>query len=615
MPEYVALIWDSCDSDAAFRVGRMKSSLRQFRPNWTTAIDHHGMFLVHAPLCWPNVDTSYPLVGGRGSIMGRLFERAYLEGGGRCAPRPVIFDDKISRAIVDTGGMALRDKFWGRYIGFLSDVDTQKKYVLRDPTGTIPCQETTIDRISCYFARLCDVEILDRLSLSINRHFIVAYLAAPAAYSEETGYSGITTVLPGQRVVHHRGGTRRDFYWDPVQLGTSANEVASQLVAEDDTRRIVQAGVYAWAACFESISLQLSGGLDSAVVAACLASAPTKPHVTAVNFYSNRDSADERAYAREVAAHAGFELIEIADSDHCDLDLTTPVDKTVIPRFIQTTSSAWVEMWDLLKSRGASCHMRGDGGDELFHRSGRLPDAVDLAYRDGISRRLFAVAHNDAMIEEMSIWGVLRLAAIHGTMRRTYDWRRLRAITSSPLLSDDVRSEIAKDDTFWHPLYRVIDDVPPAKLNQSFRLLPFTSNYYFGPRQGNELQSIAPLISQPHLEFALKTPLHVLRHGGRDRSLARSAFENEIPRRVAYRKTKGLTTMPVGQWLSKNAGVVREILLGGYLARAQILNVRSLEDLLAKGEASGGGAAPLLMGFMCIEVWVRDAIAQAARAA
>ncbi len=190
----------------------------------------------------------------------------------------------------------------------------------------------------------------------------------------------------------------------------------------------------------------------------------------------------------------------------------------------------WSSIWETLGSRGVTCHIRGDGGDELFYKDGVVPDAVDYARSHGLTPHLWSVALSDAMIGDTSVWQALGLAVRYGLLRRSYDWRRIYAMRDKSLLTSNVVSEVLNDDTFWHPLYRTDSRCPPGKLSQTYRLLQYTNSVDPGVETAGQIPGISPLISQPHMEFSIRTPTHILRTGGRDRALARARHsKREFP--------------------------------------------------------------------------------------
>jgi asparagine synthase (glutamine-hydrolysing) len=610
MTTYIAILWDASDSAQNAIAIDLKERTRRLRPAWCACFDNPGMFVSTEQHSGSHLDHVYRLAAGHGIILGTLFERAYVDNHAEIdeSPKPVILGDSASARMVADGCTTLRDEYWGRYVAFLTAPARGRQWVFRDPTGQIPCQHGYVAGLSFYFSRLVDLEEIAPGPLRVNRHFLIGHLGPGSYSSGETAYEGITTVLPGERVEYVRGSRTTSFLWNAVQLANS-NDSTTFSEARANTSRIVRRCVSAWASGVDRLSLQLSGGLDSSIVAACLATSPRKPSVLCFNFYRNEETADERVFAREVARRFQFELIECLEPPPPAIDLSTVRERTVVPTCTVPPSASWTKMHETLQSREITLHVRGDGGDELFYRDGAVPDAVDCAYYSGLNSRLWAIAMNDAMIERTSVWNILGLAIRLGLMRRRYDWRDSSWKSRLSLLCDDVRNEVLTDRTHWHPLYRGDVACAPGKLHQSHRLLYLTTRFHGFPLIPSDISIVSPLLSQPHMEFALRTPLSVLRDGARDRAAARAAFRESVPSRILNRKYKGLDAVPSGHWISGRAKEIRDVLLGGYLASERILDRHAIEAIFAKGHVLESETSHQLKAALDVEVWARNAIA------
>src|SRR5262249_36578497 len=156
--------------------------------------------------------------------------------------------------------------------------------------------------------------------------------------------------------------------------------------------------------CFESILLRLSGGLDSSIVATCLATAPTRPEVICVNYRGNEATTDERAFAASVAGRTRFEIFEMKDDGSAYFDVGVEEKRTLLPVSRMYRTHVADAMERLMYSRNVFIAFQGDGGDELFYRDGPIPDAADYAWLHGMGLKLLKVAWNDAVLDNRSIY-------------------------------------------------------------------------------------------------------------------------------------------------------------------------------------------------------------------
>jgi asparagine synthase (glutamine-hydrolysing) len=92
--------------------------------------------------------------------------------------------------------------------------------------------------------------------------------------------------------------------WDHVEPAlVPVEEKAERL------ERIVRQSVQGWAAAAGRVVLGVSGGLDSSIVAACLAG-PSRA-TTCVTLFTRDPAGDERDYARILCASLGLRLVEL----------------------------------------------------------------------------------------------------------------------------------------------------------------------------------------------------------------------------------------------------------------------------------------------------------------
>lgn len=356
--------------------------------------------------------------------------------------------------------------------------------------------------------------------------------------------------------------------------------------------------------CFKSIYLALSGGLDSSILLGCLRRVrDSSSTVTCFNFYRPSTNNDERHFARLAAARADVPLLEAEMSAHFNLEGLRHLRKSVCPfasyRDFDGTLARIVE------DPSNSAVFTGQGGDELFGSMTRLPPAIDYAWSHGFQRGLLRVALSDAILRDVSVWRILRLAVRYAVARPWWTFREYLAVSNSPLLTDQVLEQARHDDQLIHPLYREPPDVAPGKIEQAY-LLTFQCVAFHDPGIPEQYPAlVAPLRSQPLMEVCLRIPMYLLISDGRDRAIARRAFVDELPREILLRKSKGTGESNMRATFVYNRALIREFLLGGILASEGYLNCKELDVVLSDQPTLAQSHVMEIFDLLDTEAWAR----------
>ncbi len=116
-----------------------------------------------------------------------------------------------------------------------------------------------------------------------------------------------------------------------------------------------------------------------------------------------------------------------------------------------------------------------------------------------------------------------------------------------------------------------------------------------------------PLLSQPLVELCLRIPTYLLIKSGRDRALARLAFERDLPTEIVRRRAKGRADQHVRNILDANLDFVRELLLDGFLVRRGLLDRAALDLYLTRSRSPADFQySEILQEHACTEAWLRS---------
>jgi asparagine synthase (glutamine-hydrolysing) len=621
---YIALVWNNRDPAASAAGQRLSERLQLGLREWRMAVQQSGLVVFYAG-ARAGSSEPYLLQRGAGVVLGKLFARssAAHSDDASSRPQPLALGAELSAKVLATRGRHLIEHYWGRYVAFLHDAAAGATWVLRDPTACLPCLylESSLESslefrgVEVYFSSLHHLmDDSTRLGLdafSINWKYIAAHFCYQRLQIRETGLNDVSQVLGGECIELYHGQKTRTFYWDPLHFIGRADSQASadpaQVAAE--LQSSTTACVRAWASCYSGILHTLSGGLDSSIVVACLHGAPTHPKISCVNYHSPGADGDERAFARLAAGRAGCELIERARDPGLNLESLRGVLKSPTPinyRYYLENSRAEAQLAHDLQ---ATALFSGEGGDQLFYQSPGVFAAGDYLCRRGLLRgmgpALFRIALDAAHMDRLSVWQVLR----EGFLGRRWSSRDELG-RFKKLIPAEVIEAVRNDARFMHPWFQAPRQLPNGKVWPSGKIwhaysLSFVPMEFYdplGPPEGPE--RVVPLFSQPLIELCLRIPTELLTLGGWDRALARRAFQHAVPRAIITRRTKGGLEEYCKAILWRNIGLVREMLLDGFLVREKIIDRNMLEDVLSDRPTRIGSGTVEIYDCLNVEAWL-----------
>lgn len=572
MFRYVAIAWDDTSAPQASAAQRLGDAVGA-RVGWSAALDAAGL-RVYVAGALPGRNGVHVLPGHRGLVLGKLFRRAELQHAVSSDPR--LTPDEGDR-IVQTEGRALLSDFWGRYVALLITASGET-VVLRDPTGALPCYCTRHDGVGIAFSWLEDLlgAWRDWPLPAIDWNHLGAYLLLGRLAGTETALRGVLHVPAGSSVSLATDAPRPAMLWDAIGIARDVADEPAESAAVR-LRQDVRTCARAWAACYDTILLRLSGGVDSAILLSCLDGAGLSDRVTCLNYHAVGSDSDERAFARLAAARAARPLIERrCDPEHPLQDLLddalTPVPENHVGRMSMARMDA-----EVAAMQGATALFTGGGGDQLFFELRCTWPGADYLQIHGIDSGLLSAIADAARLGRVSLW-----QAAWQAMRDR--WRPAdpneAAGKQRMLVTDALRSTVFDPGRLVHPALQTRTGLPIGKLRQLHELLSPAGYYDPGLREAAP-EIVNPLLSQPVMDLCLALPTYLLTRGGRGRALARRAFAGDIPPQIATRRTKGGLDEHVATVLQNHLGFARALLLDGQLTRHGLLDRRRLEHSLS----------------------------------
>lgn len=492
---------------------------------------------------------------------------------------------------METGGGHLMKEYWGEYVAIL--FGDGEHHILREPSGALSCYALHHKGIDII---LSDIEFGAALGLvggEIDWPALGHWLYQPGLRGETTCIRGVREILAGTCLSRSDSSFRRRTVWNPWTFAVADKQFADRDEAVDSLRYAALLATKAWAAQSKSALLEMSGGLDSSVVAACLRKAGIP--VTCLSLWTPDPGADERQYAQAVADHiaAPLHFVRLSAAD-VDVTCVSPVRK---PRPydhpLKRISDLALEREGL--SRNVDSFFSGSGGDYVLGYFASSAPAADALTALGPGRTFFNAVADVAALHGCSVWRV-------GALASRKAWRRPAGIggSPSPFLSNDIRGLTAQN----HPWCVAPRKHWPGKHKQIDSLIRGQ-----GLREERDRRLVAPLrmplLSQPVVETCLRTPSWMTVTGGRNRAVARDAFADQLPQQILKRRTKGNFTRFNAEIFKQNRTVLRDLLLDGRLNAQGFLNRRAIEEFLGLDRPLTDNSYTTILQLASVELWTR----------
>jgi asparagine synthase (glutamine-hydrolysing) len=584
---YVVLHWSERDRVASRRVAGFREGLLRLgwsvladRPGWYVAVQHADQRKIVRILD-----------DGGTVVIGSVFDRAATDAG---LVRD--FVDTIPVATFKDRCTGLTKGAWGSYIAIGVDRATPNRLgIFRDPIGSLECATWCCEGVRVVSSRS---ELLLALAppadLAIAWSRVAELLVHPGSVREALPFVGIDTAPPGTIIAYDGEHVVRDPVWRVPDFCLPSAPPRVPRAAE--IAHVVDACVAAWITEAGNAAGELSGGLDSAIIAAAATRADPAAVRQWFHYSTNEIAGDERIFAAAVAQHLDLPLAMIErDERHLDPDALATMPVALRPGLGSVSLYRDRDLAARVARLGSDTILTGHGGDAVFFQPATALVAADL-WSDArrVSEKRAAVI-DIATWTRGSVWTVLK-AMLVARIRR----RALRIPGHDvPFLGRDIGR-----GAYRSPWLEGIDRLPPAKQLQIWSLA--NSRSAFGPSWSSQVARVVhPLMSQPIVEHVLALPTIALTFGRRDRGLAREAFAGRLPATVIERRGKGDLTPYFGQILAASTAFLKDFLLDGVLVANGVLDRRRLEPMLTPDFLMQHDLYSRLITALILEHWGR----------
>jgi asparagine synthase (glutamine-hydrolysing) len=515
----------------------------------------------------------------------------------------------IARAHVQLGAGAC-ELLRGTFVVVALDRERETATVVRDQLGGRPLVHIRVGGGALFAEHERAIVDLLPSSPEPDRLALARWIERGSTLPGRTLFEGIRRIPPAHRALLSADGIAIEPYWRPRYEGVAAGsrqEIAERL------REAAFAAVRRAAQGARQPAVSLSGGLDSACVAAGLAAQTESVSgaLALAGVFPTHPEADERELIEATAryTHLPVELIPFDDRASILAPALEHIDRWSLPP-VTPNLFVWRPLMARARELGVDAMLDGEGGDELFGfapyliadmlRAGRVLEAWRLTRR---IPELGASTDLRIRLRALRKYGVNRLVPSAVKRRR----RTAASPSGSLLLSADALalSELEDDlpaggldgPLWWQSLAGDLTETGET-LGVSGHLRREAIDERFDRRHPFlfDLDLLTKVLANPpQLQFEI-----------RDRALLRDALAGHIPEAVRTRPEKSFFTDLLAAGLATDGVLLAEGPARGDAPVSAFVRAEPLEALLREAaKPRDGRAARRLWHVGLADVWLR----------
>ena len=507
----------------------------------------------------------------------------------------------------------------GMFAFALWDAPRRRLFCARDRFGKKPFFYARTRRLFAFASELHALACVPSLQLTLSPDALPRFMAYDYVPTPETPYVEARALPPAHWLLLERGETRTGCYWDlPMPDETdrrSEDELCERL------RDLMDKAVERRMISDVPLGVFLSGGIDSSIVAACMARRSSRP-VETFSIGFREASYDESRFARIVADTFGTAHHEqiLAAEDCADIlpDIISHMD---VPLADPSAAPTW--LLSRLTRRHVTVALGGDGADELWagyehyigfdlaERYNRLPGWLRRGVIEPLCRRLPASA------------GYInpRLAVqtfLHGA--HSPAWQRIQIMLAS--LMPDLQArilarpdpELLRPENLFAPTLRHYRHWPASASPLARAFYVYVHGFMLDDilvkvdrcSMRHSLEVRAPFLDTALAEFTARLPVRMRLHGFRRKYLLKKAVADLLPPEILRRGKRGFQ-IPVAAWLRGRLRPLMEDMLSAERLRRQgTFNPRAVQTLMRRHLSGAADHRRPLWNLLVWQLWLQD---------
>ncbi|WP_340302388.1 asparagine synthase (glutamine-hydrolyzing) [Roseobacter sp. HKCCD7870] len=448
----------------------------------------------------------------------------------------------------------------GMFAIALYDRDERRLFLIRDRLGIKPLYFSAQSSRFIFGSELRSLKAVSG-QFTISIEALASYLNLAYVPDNCSIFNEVDKVQPGEIVTVNRAGdVHRKLYWrlsETSSMGLSKPFTGSDTDALEHLNYLINSAVTSQLVAEVPVGIFLSGGIDSATIAAVASSSCEQVQTLSIGF--DDPGFDEAHAAEAVAAYLKTDhtTLRVSSSDALDI---VPQLSSIYDEPFADSSQIPTYLVSKLAKDNVTVALSGDGGDELF---------------GGYNRHFFAATYWDKIEALPKSVRQLFSKALHAVPRNSLDRFSHLNGRLPPQLGLKLQKLANVVDLEPNELYRCLIsqnlDLDRHLLNPRDVVLELAN----GPERlidrmrlsdmqtylpGDVLTKVdrasmsvglevrPPFLDHKLVEFAWTLPSNLLVRSGRSKWILRSVLERYLPKHLIDRPKRGFG-IPLSEWL------------------------------------------------------------------
>jgi asparagine synthase (glutamine-hydrolysing) len=510
-------------------------------------------------------------------------------------------DTEVILAGITQHGIGFVEQLVGQFAFALHDLHTGTTHLVRDRLGVLPLFYTLTNGQLAFGSEVKAILSSADHSPNVDLLSLDAYLSGRSVPAPNTLFDGVSKLQPGHRAELTRGGTLKiTRYWQPPSADPPGRWTARS--ATDAIDEAITAAVDSALVADVPVGAYLSGGVDSSLIVAKIASLRPDRRVQTFSAGFGDPRTDELAWARRVSDHVGTDHHEV----HVDAgDFESLWPKLTWHRDAPISEPADIAVFRLAQSARESVRviLSGEGGDELFAGYPKYRAARAIAGASVVPARLrsLAVQSLDRRIPARASRARIALRVV-GAGDRNEQYRTWFAPFTererAELLGDlPIRERPStpprRGDVIRQMLLADLDSWLPDNLLERGDRMSMAASLELRP----------PLLDHRLVDLAFRMPSSLKVRRGTTKWLLKEVARRYLPAEIVDRRKAGFR-VPLGEWFRADLrDSMWDRLTGAGSFVAQTFDNRAVRELLERHESGKFNEESRIWTLMCLEVW------------